>query len=231
SGELGNERVDIVLWNDNPAQMVINALAPAEVASIVMDEDTNTMDVAVTEDNLAIAIGRGGQNVRLASELTGWVINVMTEEDAIGKQQEELDKLLSLFTEHLGVDEELATVMIEEGFTSLEEVAYVPLDEMLNIEGFDEDLVNELRGRAKDVLLTQELASEEQLESAEPSEELLAMVGMTPSLALKMAGKGIVTVDDLAEQAIDDLIDIEELDETQAGSLIMAARASWFEED
>ncbi|MCH8552675.1 MAG: transcription termination factor NusA [Natronospirillum sp.] len=231
SGELGNERVDIVLWDDNPAQMVINALAPAEVASIVMDEETNTMDVAVNEDNLAIAIGRGGQNVRLASQLTGWTINVMTEEDATQKQQEELDRLLALFTENLGVDEELAEVLIEEGFTSLEEVAYVPLEEMLSIEGFDENLVNELRDRAKDVLLTRELASEEQLESATPSDELLALDGMDRALALKMASKGIVTLDDLAEQAVDDLMDIEELDEEQAGRLIMAARASWFEED
>ena len=231
SGELGNERVDIVLWDDNPAQMVINALAPAEVASIVMDEETNTMDVAVTEDNLAIAIGRGGQNVRLASELTGWIINVMTEEDASQKQQEELDKLMALFTENLGVDEELAEVLIEEGFTSLEEVAYVPLEEMLGIEGFEEELVNELRDRAKDVLLTRELASEEQLESATPSEELLALEGMDRALAHKLAAKGIVTLDDLAEQAVDDLMDIEELGEEHAGRLIMAARASWFEED
>lgn len=231
TGELGNERVDIVLWDDNPAQMVINALAPAEVASIVMDEETNTMDVAVTEDNLAIAIGRSGQNVRLASQLTGWIINVMTEEDATQKQQEELDGLLALFTENLGVDEELAEVLIEEGFTSLEEVAYVPLEEMLGIEGFEEALVNELRDRAKDVLLTRELASEEQLESATPSEDLLALEGMTRELAGILATKGIVTLDDLAEQATDDLMDIEELDEEQAGRLIMAARASWFEEN
>ncbi|MFC3853942.1 transcription termination factor NusA [Salinispirillum marinum] len=231
SGELGNERVDIVLWDDNPAQLVINALAPAEVASIVMDEETNTMDVAVTEDNLAIAIGRNGQNVRLASQLTGWAINVMTEEEANSKHEQELGSLLALFTEGLGVDEELATVLIEEGFTSIEEVAYVPLDEMLNIDGFDEDMVNELRGRAKDVLLTRELASEEKLESATPSDELLAMDGMTRPLALKLAAKGIVTVDDLAEQAIDDLIDIDELDEEKAGSMIMAARASWFDEE
>ncbi len=231
SGELGNERVDIVLWNDNPAQLVINALAPAEVASIVMDEETNTMDVAVTEDNLAIAIGRSGQNVRLAAELTGWAINVMTEEDATQKQQEELDTLMALFTDNLGVDEELAEVLIEEGFTSLEEVAYVPLDEMLGIEGFDEDLVNELRGRAKDALLTRELASEEELESAEPTEELLALEGMTRALALKLASKGIATVDDLAEQAVDDLQEIEDLDDDEAGRLIMAARASWFDNE
>lgn len=231
SGELGNERVDIVLWDDNPAQMVINALAPAEVASIVMDEETNTMDVAVTEDNLAIAIGRSGQNVRLASELTGWTINVMTEEDATHKQQEELDKLMALFTENLGVDTDLAEVLIEEGFTSLEEVAYVPLDEMLSIEGFDEETVGELRGRAKDVLLTQELASEEQLESSGPTPELLAMEGMSQSLATVLAGKGIRTVDDLADQSVDDLMDIDELDEAEAGRLIMAARASWFDEE
>jgi N utilization substance protein A len=229
SGELGNERVDIVLWNENPAQMVINALAPAEVVSIVMDEETNTMDVAVTEDNLPIAIGRGGQNVRLASQLTGWTISVMTEEDATEKQNEELNKLLGMFTEALGVDDELAAVLIEEGFTSLEEVAYVPMEEMLGIEGFEEDMVNELRQRAKDALLTRELATEEQLEAADPTPELLALEGMTQPIALRLASQGIVTVDDLAEQAVDDLQGIEELDEALAGQLIMAARASWFE--
>lgn len=229
SGELGNERVDIVLWNENPAQMVINALAPAEVVSIVMDEETHTMDVAVSEDNLAIAIGRGGQNVRLASQLTGWVINVMTEDDAAEKQNDELSKLLSMFTEALGVDDELAAVLIEEGFTSLEEVAYVPMEEMLGIDGFEEEMVNELRQRAKDALLTRELVSEEKLEAADPTPELLALEGMTQPIALRLASLGIVTVDDLADQAVDDLQGIEELDEELAGQLIMAARASWFE--
>lgn len=231
SNELGNERVDIVLWDDNPAQLVINAMAPAEVASIIIDEDSHTMDVAVSEDNLAMAIGRSGQNVRLASELTGWEINVMTESEAGEKQEAEEGKVLTSFVEKLGVDEDLALVLVEEGFTSLEEVAYVPLDEMLGIEGFDEDIVNELRQRARDALLTLELASEEALEGAEPADDLLNMEGMDKHLAYVLASKGVVTMEDLAEQGVEDLLDIEGMDEEKAGALIMTARAPWFENE
>lgn len=231
SNELNNERVDIILWDDNPAQLVINAMAPAEVASIVMDEDTNTMDVAVAADNLAIAIGRSGQNVRLASELTGWVINVMTEEEADEKQEEEAGRLVTYFEEKLDVDEDIAAILAEEGFTTLEEVAYVPLEEMLGIEGFDENIVTELRQRAKDMLLTLELASEEQLDSATPSDDLLSLEGMDEHLARLLASKGIATMEDLAEQSIDDLMDIDDMDEERAGQLIMAARAPWFENE
>ncbi|WP_111494381.1 MULTISPECIES: transcription termination factor NusA [Marinobacter] len=230
SNELGGERVDIVLWDDNPAQLVINAMAPAEVASIVMDEDRQTMEVAVAEDNLAQAIGRNGQNVRLASELTGWTLNVMTEEEAGERQEQEYNRLLNHFTENLDVDEELAGVLIEEGFTTLEEVAYVPMDEMLAIDGFDEDMVSELRTRAKDRLLNQALASEEALEGNEPAEDLLTMDGMDRALAFKLAGMGVRTMDDLAEQSVDDLLDIEGMDEERAGQLIMTARAPWFQD-
>jgi len=229
SGELGGERVDIIVWDDNPAQLVVNAMAPAEVASIVVDEDSHSMNVAVAEENLAMAIGRSGQNVRLASELTGWDLNVMSE-DAAGKQQEEeVGKYVDLFIEKLDVDEDLATEMVNEGFTSLEEVAYVPLEEMLQIESFDEDVVEELRRRAKDALLNQALASEEKLEGKEPAEDLLNMDGMEQHLALVFASKGIITMEDLAEQSIDELIEIDGLDEEKAGELIMTARAPWFE--
>jgi N utilization substance protein A len=230
SNELGGERVDIVLYDDNPAQLVINAMAPAEVASIVMDEDRHTMDVAVAEDNLAQAIGRNGQNVRLATELTGWTLNVMTEEEAGERQEQEYNRLLEHFTAHLDVDEEFAGVLIEEGFTSIEEVAYVPMEEMLAIEGFDEETVTELRRRAKDVLLNQALASEEALEGAEPEDDLLNMDGMDRALAFKLAGMGVRTMEDLAEQSIDELLEIEGMDEERAGQLIMTARAPWFED-
>ncbi|WP_372965848.1 transcription termination factor NusA [Marinobacter sp.] len=230
SNELGGERVDIVLWDDNPAQLVINAMAPAEVASIVMDEDRHTMDVAVAEDNLAQAIGRNGQNVRLATELTGWTLNVMTEEEAGERQEQEMTRLLEHFTKHLDVDEELAGALIEEGFSSIEEVAYVPMEEMLAIDGFDEDTVTELRNRAKDALLNQALASEEALEGSEPAEDLLEMEGMERALAFKLAGMGVCTMEDLAEQSVDDLLDIDGMDEERAGRLIMTARAPWFED-
>jgi len=225
----GNERIDIVLWDDNPAQLVINAMAPAEVASIVVDEDTNSMDVAVAEDNLAQAIGRGGQNVRLASELTGWEINVMTEEQAADKQNEEAAGFIEGFMNSLDIDEDFAQLLVEEGFTTLEEIAYVPMEEMLQIDGLDEDIVTELRNRAKDVLLTQAIASEEKLEAAEPAEDLLTMEGMDKHLALVLASKGISTMEDLAEQSIDDLLDIEGMTEEKAGELIMTARKPWFE--
>ena len=225
----GNERIDIVLWDDNPAQLVINAMAPAEVASIIMDEETNSMDVAVEEDNLAQAIGRGGQNVRLASELTGWEINVMTEEEASDKQNEEASAYINTFMNSLDIDEDFALLLVEEGFTSLEEIAYVPMEEMLAIEGLDEEVVNELRNRAKDVLLTQAIASEEQLEAAQPAEDLLTMDGMDKHLALVLASKGICTMEDLAEQSIDDLLDVEDMTEEKAAELIMTARKPWFE--
>lgn len=230
SNELGNERVDIVLWDDNPAQLVINAMSPAEVESIVVDEESNTMDVAVAQDNLAQSIGRNGQNVRLASDLTGWNINVMSVEDAAEKQQAESGKYLELFMEALDVDEDVAEVLVEEGFTTLEEVAYVPLEEMLEVDGFDEDIANELRARAKDALLTRALVSEEQLDT-EPAEDLLTMEGMDKHLAYQLASKGIVTMEDLAEQAVDDLLDIEELDSDRAAQLILTAREPWFAED
>lgn len=230
SGELGNERVDIILWDDNPAQLVINAMSPAEVESIVVDEDTRTMDVAVSEDNLAQAIGRNGQNVRLASELTEWTINVMSVEEASQKHEAETGTILTNFMEKLDVDEDIAEVLIEEGFTSLEEVAYVPLEEMMSIEGFDEDIAEELRARAKDALLTQAIASEEQLGEVDPAEDLLNMDGMERHLAFVLASRGIVTMEDLAEQAVEDLEDIEGLDSEKAGELIMTARAPWFAE-
>ncbi len=230
SGELDNERVDIVLWDDNPAQLVINAMAPAEVESIVVDEDTQTMDVAVAEDNLAQAIGRNGQNVRLASELTGWRINVMSIEEAAEKQEAEAQSTIERFMETLDVDEDVAFVLVEEGFTTLEEIAYVPLEEMLAIEGFDLEIAEELRARAKDALLTLAIASEEELEQNEPAEDLLTMEGMDRQLAFQLAAKGIVSMEDLAEQAVEDLLEIEGLDEARAGELIMTARAPWFAE-
>jgi len=230
SNELAGERIDIVLWDDNPAQLVINALAPAEIESIVMDEESHSMDVAVAEDNLAIAIGRNGQNVRLASELTGWTINVMTQADAESKQEQEMGSIIQNFVEKLDVDEDFAIALVEEGFTSLEEIAYVPKEEMLAIDGFDEDLVDELRSRAKDVLLTQELASEEVLEGQEPAEDLLNMEGMDRHLAFQLASRGVVTMEDLAEQSVDELMDIEEMTEKRAAQLIMKAREPWFAE-
>lgn len=229
SGELGGERVDIVLWDDNPAQFVINAMSPAEVAAIIVDEDAHAMDIAVGADNLAQAIGRGGQNVRLASQLTGWTLNVMTESDIQAKQQAETGDILRNFIDELEVDEELAQVLVDEGFTSLEEIAYVPLEEMLNIDGFDEDIVNELRARAKDRLLTKAIATEEKLADAHPAEDLLSLEGMDKDLAMELAVRGVVTREDLAEQSIDDLLDIDGIDQERAGKLIMAARAHWFE--
>lgn len=230
SGELGNERIDIVLWDDNPAQLVINAMAPAEVESIIVDEDARSMDVAVNEDNLAQAIGRSGQNVRLASELTGWDINVMSVDEASEKHQQEAGEIITDFMESLDVDQEVAEVLVEEGFTTLEEVAYVPLEEMVAIDGFDEEIAEELRARAKDALLTQAIANEEQLGEVEPAADLLNMDGMDRHLAFVLASRGVVTMEDLAEQAVEDLLDIEELDEQRAGELIMTARAPWFAE-
>ena len=229
SNELANERIDIILWDDNPAQLVINSMSPAEVASIIVDEDSHTMDIAVEEDNLAQAIGRNGQNVRLSSELTGWTINVMSEEDAATKQQEEASGFIEMFMAKLDIDEDAADVLVQEGFSSLEEIAYVPLDEIVAIDGFDEDIANELRGRAKDALLTQAIASEEDLSSANIADDLLNMEGMDDKLALALAKKEILNMEALAEQSIDELIDIIDMDEERAGKLIMTARAPWFE--
>ncbi len=231
SNELDNERVDIVLWDDNPAQLVINAMSPAEVESIVVEEDTRVMDVAVSADNLAQAIGRSGQNVRLASDLTGWTINVMSTEDAAVKHEAEAGQIIQVFVEQLDIDEDVAEILAEEGFTSLEEVAYVPLEEMMAIDGFDEEISEELRARAKDALLTQAIASEEELGANEPAEDLLTMDGMDKHLAFILASRGIITIEDLAEQAVDELIDIPDMTEERAGELIMTARAPWFAEE
>jgi N utilization substance protein A len=232
SGELNGERVDIVLFDGNPAQFVINAMAPAEVASIIVDEDSKSMDIAVAEDNLAMAIGRNGQNVRLASQLTGWELNVMTEADMAEKHQAETGKVVELFMKGLDLDEDFASMLVEEGFSSLEEVAYVPVSELLEIDGLDEDIVEELRNRAKATLTTQALANEESLENAEPKQELLDLEGMERHLAFVLASKGITDLEELAEQGTDDLADIEELSEEKAGELIMAARnIVWFSDE
>ncbi len=231
SNELAGERVDIILWDDNPAQFVINAMSPADVVSIVVDEEAHSMDIAVDEEKLSQAIGRGGQNIRLASELTGWELNVMTESDAEEKSESEARELLNMFMAQLDVDEEVATILVQEGFSSIEEVAYVPESELIAIEEFDEDIVRELRNRARDVLLTQAIASEEKIDEVEPAEDLLSLEGMEKALAYELASRGVVTREDLAEQSVDDLSDIERLDEEKAAELIMAARAHWFEED
>ncbi|MCK5893299.1 MAG: transcription termination/antitermination protein NusA [Endozoicomonadaceae bacterium] len=232
SNELQNERVDIILWDDSPVQLVINAMRPAEVASIVVDEDRHVMDIAVAEDNLAQSIGRGGQNVRLASELTGWTLNVMTESVAQEKQHQESSGLVDRFVEWLGVDQELSTVLVAEGFSTLEEVAYVPLEEMLTIDGFDEEMVNHLRQRAKDKLLTQAMADKEKLTGAQAEEDLLTLDGMEQSLAAELASRGIVSLENLAEQATDDLLEIDGLNAKHAGELIMKARnICWFGEE
>ncbi|MBK5206236.1 MAG: transcription termination/antitermination protein NusA, partial [Polaromonas sp.] len=226
TNELAGERVDIVLWSEDPAQFVIGALAPANVSSIVVDEERHAMDVVVDEENLAIAIGRGGQNVRLASELTGWKINIMDANESAEKQASETDVSRKLFMEKLDVDEEIADILISEGFTSLEEVAYVPLQEMLEIETFDEDTVNELRTRAKDALLTMEIAKEENAEGV--SQNLRDVEGLTPELIAKLTEAGIHTRDDLADLAVDELTDITGQSADDAKILIMTARAHWF---
>jgi N utilization substance protein A len=230
SNELAGERIDIVLWDENPAQYVINAMSPAEVESIVVDEDSTSMDIAVSEDQLSQAIGRGGQNVKLASDLTGWILNVMSESDAEAKTEAENEKVIKNFMDALDVDEEVAQILVQEGFSSIDEVAYVPKSEMLEIEEFDEDIVEEIRGRAKDVLLTRAITSEEGLSDTPPAEDLLNMEGMNESLANKLAKNGIVSMEDLAEQSVDDLLEIEDMGEEVAAALIMTARAPWFEE-
>ncbi|MBN9478101.1 MAG: transcription termination/antitermination protein NusA [Bordetella sp. SCN 67-23] len=225
--ELGGEQVDIVLWSEDPAQFVIGALAPANVQSIVVDEDRHAMDVVVDEDNLAIAIGRSGQNVRLASELTGWQINIMTPDESQAKQEQEQSSLRETFMSKLDVDQEVADILIEEGFTGLEEIAYVPLQELLEIEAFDEDTINELRNRARNALLTEAIAQEERVETAQ---DLLSLEGVTPELAAKLAEGQVLTRDDLADLSVDELIELTGIDEEQAKQLIVRARAHWFEQ-
>ncbi|HLU61210.1 MAG TPA: transcription termination factor NusA [Gammaproteobacteria bacterium] len=232
SNELSGERIDIIVWNENAAQFVINAMSPAEVTSIVVDEDKHSMDIAVEEDKLSLAIGRGGQNIRLASELTGWELNVMTESQAEEKTEKELKELQQLFMDQLDVDAEVAAILVQEGFSSIEEIAYVPAAELLEIEEFDEEIVEELRGRARDVLLTQAIASEEKLGGgSEPADDLLEMEGMDRELAYTLAARGVVTMEDLAEQSVDELMEIEGMDEERAAQLIMTARAPWFAEE
>jgi N utilization substance protein A len=229
SNELAGERVDIILWSDNPAQFVINALAPAEVLSIVVDEELHSMDVIVDERQLSQAIGRGGQNVRLASELTGWELNVMTEQAASEKGANETTNAVKVFMESLDVDENVASVLVQEGFANLEEVAYVPRQELLAIEEFDEELVDELRNRARDILVTRAIAQEEKLNLAEPASDLMNMEGMDEHTARLLASSGIKTREELAEQSVDELLDVEGMTEERAKELIMTARAPWFE--
>jgi len=229
SNELAGERVDIILWDESPAQFVINAMSPAEVVSIVVDEDKHTMDIAVEDEKLSQAIGRGGQNIRMASQLTGWELNIMSSTDMDSKAESETKDLVVMLMEQLDVDEEVAAILVAEGFSSIEEVAYVPEQEMLDIEEFDEDIVNELRGRARDALLTKAISNEESV--AEPQQDLLDMDGMDNDLAYKLSGIGVCTMEDLAEQAVDELLEIEGMTDERAGELIMTARAPWFENE
>ena len=231
SNELAGERVDIILWNENSAQFVVNAMSPAEVVSIVVDEDKHSMDIAVEEDKLSQAIGRGGQNIRLASELSGWELNVMTAQDAEEKSEVEMRGLIEMFSKQLDVDEEVALILVQEGFSTIEEVAYVPASELVEIEEFEEDIVEELRSRAREVLLTQAIVQEEKIDEVEPAEDLLSLEGMEKRLAYLLASKGVVTREDLAELATDDLLELNEMDADIAGALIMKARAHWFEEE
>ncbi len=231
SNELNGERVDIILWDENPAQFVINAMSPAEVISIVVDEDSHAMDVAVSDDNLSQAIGRGGQNVKLASQLTGWTLNVMSEEQAAEKGEQEARVYVEKFMSALDVDEEVAVILVQEGFTSVDEIAYVPKDEMMGIEEFDEDIIDELRDRANDAILTRAIAKEEAISDAHPADDLLNMEGMDSELAHVLASRNVVTMEDLAEQSIDELMEIDGMEEKRAGELIMTARAPWFEEE
>jgi len=225
SNELNGERVDVVLWDENPAQFVINSMSPAEVEAIIVDEDSHSMDIAVAASNLNKAIGRGGQNVRLASDLTGWILNVMTQDQINAKQQAEISEVISLFMQDLEVEEDIAQALANEGFATLEEVAYVPLNEMLSIEGFDEEIANELRIRAKNQLLARALSDDQNA----PDPDLLSLEGMDTDLANVLAKNGIISREDLAEQAVDELVGITKLDDVTAGKLIMTARAHWFE--
>ena len=226
SNELNGERVDIVLWSDNPAQFVINAMAPAEVQSIIVDEDKHSMDIAVAEDKLAQAIGKGGQNVRLASRLTGWQLNVMTQDQVSAKSEAEQAAARAVFVEKLEVDDEIAGILVSEGFNTVEEIAYVPAAELLAVEGFDEDIVEELRARARDALLNEALAAEEEIEGHKPTDDLLAMDGMSESIAYALAERGVSTPDDLAELAADEISDIEDMGMERASAFILAARAA-----
>ncbi len=231
SNELAGERVDIILWDEDPAKYVINAMSPAEAVSIVVDEDAQSMDVAVNEDQLSQAIGRGGQNVRLASQLTGWELNVMTELQAQEKSEAETERMLKLFKEKLAVDEEVAMILMQEGFSGIDEVAYVPEAEMLSIEEFDADMVGELQSRARDALLAREIASEEGISDAPPAEDLLALEGMDSELAATLSHRGVTTREDLAEQSVGDVLDIVDIGEERAGVLIMKAREIWFADE
>ena len=228
SNELNGERVDIILWDENAAQFVINAMSPADVVSIVIDEEARSMDVAVKEENLSQAIGRGGQNVRLASQLSGWELNVMNEEDAAAKSEQEAHRLVETFMEQLHVGEDVAAVLVEEGFSTVDEVAYVPLGEMLSIAEFDEELVKQLRNRAKDVLLTRAIATEESDLPEEPAEDMLSLEDMDESLAFTLARNGVVSREDLAEQSVDELTELADIDAERAARLIMKAREHWF---
>jgi N utilization substance protein A len=229
TNELNGERVDIVLWSDNPAQFVINAMAPAEVQSIIVDEDKHAMDLAVAEENLAKAIGRGGQNVRLASRLTGWQLNVMTADQVQAKSEAEQGAARKLFVDKLEVDDEIAGILVGEGFSTVEEIAYVPVAELLAVDGFDEDVVEELRSRARDALLNDALAAEEGLEDRQPAADLLELAGMNEATAYALAERGVCTREDLAEMATDEIADIEDMGEERAAALIMEARKHWFE--
>ncbi len=231
SNELAGERIDIILWDDNPAQFVINAMAPAEVAGIVVDEENKSMDIAVEESNLSQAIGRGGQNVRLASELSGWDLNVLTVEQAEQKGEDEAQKILDRFMKRLDVGEDVANILVAEGFSNIEEVAYVPESELLEVEEFDEEMVTEIRRRARDALLTQLIAKEEVLDENAPEDDLMQLEGMTERLAFRLAEKGVRSQEDLADLATDELIEIDEMNEEDAAALIMAARAPWFAEE
>jgi len=228
SNELAGERVDIILWDENLAQFVVNAMSPAEVASIVIDEEAGQMDIAVPTDKLSQAIGRGGQNIKLASQLTGWTLNVMDESEAEEKSDAETKKLAKVFMDQLDVDEEVAVILVQEGLSSIDEVAYVPVAELLEIEEFDEDIVEELRGRARDALLTMAIATEE---TKEPHEDLLNMELMTDEIAVTLAANKIYSMEDLAEQAVDDIEEFEGIDRDLAGKLIMQAREPWFAEE
>ena len=231
SNELAGERVDIILWDENPAQFVVNAMSPAEVVSIVVDEENRSMDIAVEESNLSQAIGRGGQNVRLASELSGWELNVLTIEQAEQKSADEGQAILERFMKRLDVGEDVASILVHEGFSNIEEVAYVPESELLDVEEFDEEIVTEIRRRARDALLTQLIAKEENLEENAPEADLMELEGMNERLAYRLAEKGIRTQEDLAELAVDELIEIDDMSDEDAAALIMAARAPWFAEE
>jgi N utilization substance protein A len=230
SNELAGERVDIILWDDKPAQFAVNAMSPAEVTSIVIDEEANSMDIAVPEDKLSQAIGRGGQNIKLASQLTGWTLNVMDESAAEEKSEGESRQLVENFMSQLDVDEEVAIILVQEGLTTIDEVAYIPEAELTEIEEFDEEIVQELRGRARDALLTMAIAREETAEAGEPQDDLLNMEFMTGELAQKLSRLGICTMEDLAEQSTDELVEVEGIDTEFAGNLIMKAREPWFTE-